>query len=385
MRDDPAPRRVALDLSLAYAAGFLCYGIFTPYLPVWLQQRGLSPEQIGLMLAIPLALRVVALLPLTQAADRLGRLRDVILVCTGLSIVAFAALSWSSGLAWLAVGVALAFFFYNPVVPLLDAYALTAAAARGLDYPRMRLWGSASFVAANIVGGALIGWFSGSIVPLLCAATCVPLLLVTARLPSFPGPSRTRAGRGEGWRVLRLPGLMPVLLGASMVQGSHGLYYSFSAAHWQAQGYSGTLIGLLWAAGVIAEIGLMWRAHRWLMRFGASRFLILGAVAGIVRWSLMALDPGPVPLVLLQLLHAGTFAATFLGAMAIIAQRVPPELAGSGQGIAAMTTALATMVVTLVSGLLWAAFDVRAYLAAALLSAIGLMVLLGAGIRWRTP
>lgn len=372
-------KRLPVQLALTYAAGFACFGLFTPFLPVWLDARGLSPQMIGLMLALPLLLRVVALMPVTQFADRIGRLRDVMILCAGLAALAFAGLGQATTPLTIAAGLALAFVLFNPVVPLMDAYALTAAGTYGFDFPRIRLWGSVSFVVLNIAGGAAIAWLSASVIPLLCAAACLPVVLAGLRLPAYPGAARTKAPAGAWGQLSRTPGLMALMAGTALVQGSHGLYYAFAATYWQAKGHSAVVIGLLWSLGVVAEIVLMWRGQALLQRFGAGWFLAAGAFCGVARWGLMAMDPGLAMTAVLQLLHAGTFGATFLGAMALIAERVPPALAGSGQGMAGMTTALATMVVTLLSGLLWAQLSVGAFAFAAVLCAGGGAVLLLTG------
>jgi MFS transporter, PPP family, 3-phenylpropionic acid transporter len=375
-------RALTVRLAATYAAGFACFGIFTPYLPVWLKAQGLSPEMVGVMLAVPLLLRVIVLLPVTAFADRIGRLRDVMLVCAGLSVAAFALLGFADTPVLIFLGLVLAFFWFNPVMPLMDAYVLTVATARGFNFPRIRLWGSVSFVVANIVGGTAIGWFSGSIVPLMCALSCLPILLAGLRLPELPGAVRTRAEPGAWRHLAHLPGLVPMMIGSGLLQGSHGLYYAFASTHWDSLGYSGTLIGSLWAIGVIAEIALMWRGQAWLARFGAANFLLLAAAFGVLRWGLMALDPGLGLTIVLQGLHAATFGAVFLGSMARIAEQVPAQSAGSAQGMATMITGIATMSVSLVSGWLWANMGPGAYLLPAGLCALAGVVFWRAGYRF---
>ena len=38
-------------------------------------------------------------------------------------------------------------------MPLTETVAMTGVKAAGLDYGRMRLWGSLSFIAASVCGG----------------------------------------------------------------------------------------------------------------------------------------------------------------------------------------------------------------------------------------
>ena len=41
-------------------------------------------------------------------------------------------------------------------MPLIETVAMTGVRTAGLDYGRMRLWGSITFIVANFVGGWLI-------------------------------------------------------------------------------------------------------------------------------------------------------------------------------------------------------------------------------------
>ena len=66
----------------------------------------------------------------------------------------------------------------------------------------------------------------------------------------------------------------------------------------RALGYSGSLIGLLWPLGLLAEIALMSVSLHVLRVVGAARLLMLGACACVLRWTVMAFDP-PLPVVAL--------------------------------------------------------------------------------------
>jgi hypothetical protein len=45
--------------------------------------------------------------------------------------------------------------------------------------------------------------------------------------------------------------------GASLIQGSHAVYYGFSALAWTQSGLDGAAIATLWALGVAAETDLL--------------------------------------------------------------------------------------------------------------------------------
>ena len=85
----------------------------------------------------------------------------------------------------------------------------------------------------------------------LCVAAAWTLPPLGARPAGRSGetPRRPRV-------LLRDPSFLAVAAAASLIQGSHALYYGFSTIDWQAAGYGGGTIGVLWALGVLAEIVL---------------------------------------------------------------------------------------------------------------------------------
>src|SRR5690606_34773810 len=53
---------------------------------------------------------------------------------------------------------------FSSILPLTETIAVAGVRAHGLDYGRMRLWGSISFVVAGFVGGWLIDQAGGGVV-----------------------------------------------------------------------------------------------------------------------------------------------------------------------------------------------------------------------------
>src|SRR3546814_10848843 len=91
------------------------------------------------------------------------------------------------------------------------------------------------------------------------------------------------------------------------------------------------MIGLLWAEGVIAEVLLFACGAKVVQRLGPARMLLLGALAGVVRWTLLAASTDLAVLFAAQALHAFTFGAAHLGAIAFIARAAPAGLSATAQ------------------------------------------------------
>ncbi len=62
--------RFALKLGLFYAAYFFFGGVQLPFFPLWLEARGLDARTIGMVIAVPTLMRIVATPIITHAADR---------------------------------------------------------------------------------------------------------------------------------------------------------------------------------------------------------------------------------------------------------------------------------------------------------------------------
>ena len=82
----PAPSLApafALRMALFYTALFMVLGIKLPYLPVWLDWRGLTKAEIAAITAAPMFLRIFAGPLIAYAIDRWGRRRLAGIVLAG--------------------------------------------------------------------------------------------------------------------------------------------------------------------------------------------------------------------------------------------------------------------------------------------------------------
>src|SRR5437764_6493182 len=81
-----------------YAALFVTLGVQLPFLPVWLAAKGLDASAIGLVLAVPMILRVFAIPLAARGADRRDALRGTIVIAAMVAVVGYGALGFAQGL-----------------------------------------------------------------------------------------------------------------------------------------------------------------------------------------------------------------------------------------------------------------------------------------------
>ena len=360
----------ALRLAGLYAAIFVMTGIQLPFFPVWLKAKGLDAQMIGAVLAIPMFVRVFAIAGIARAADRYDRLRAAIITASCASFAGTILVGLADGAGAIIATYIVASLAFAPVLPLTETYALRGLGARGQAYGPVRLWGSAAFIAGNFAAG-----FAADALPprhliwLIVGAMLLGALasLTLAPLPSAAAPATARPGRS----LLHDPAFLAVLAAASLIQASHAVYYGFSALQWRGAGLDGTDVAALWALGVAAEIVLFAVSGRLPPALTPIALIMIGAAGAALRWAVMAFDPLVLLLPFLQLLHALSFGATYLGALNLVARSAPLGQGASAQGYLAITTGVAMAVAMVLSGLLYAAFGGVAYAAMALAAVTG--------------
>ena len=359
--------------------------------------RGLSPVEISTVTAAPLFVRVLFTPTVLLLADRLQNYRAV-LIAMSWSVLALAlGLSAVSGFwAILALGVAF-LLALGTCSPLVDTFAVAGVRTAGLDYGRMRLWGSITFIAANFVGGVLIEALGGGFGIWLIAFAAVLAVVAAHMLPPPPGRTPTPAALSlANWRrsfpvrLLSSRLFLLFLVAIGCTHGAHATFYTFGALHWQAQGLSAAWVGVLWAIGVTAEVILFAFSAPVVRRFSAAQLIVAGAGGALVRWTAMAFDPPLALLVPLQTLHALTYSAAHLGAILFITRAVSPKGQGSAQAFYSVIAAGVILgIVGLISGALYESLGGRVYLVPAAVSLVGLaagLVLMkdwSGGLVWR--
>ncbi|MGF1457337.1 MAG: MFS transporter [Alphaproteobacteria bacterium] len=383
-----------IRLAVFYGAIFTVMGLHTPYWPVWLQAQGLDGPQIGGLVAAGLMMRLMSGPLLGAVVDQVGERRRPAIVLAGLGLASFCLFLGVCGLWGLFAVTVLSMTFYPALLPLIETLAVSRARECGFDYGRTRLWGSLTFIGASLGGGALLARAGPDMILPAILLAFGGTLLAGFALPSDAVPKEAPAkaapcapsGPSPLTTVIQSPLFWLFAISGGLVQGTHAVYYGFSSIHWRSLGLSGDLIGVLWAIGVIAEILLFSVSGRILARLGPLGLLGLGAGAGVVRWTVMGFDPPLALLIAAQILHAGTFGATHLGAVHLIDRAVPRRCAVTAQSLYfALSGGVVLGSLTLGAGALYDAAAGAAYFA---MAGVSLLALAGVWLLvrlWRTP
>ena len=378
---DMTARVFGIRISIAYALMMMGSGVQLPFLPLWLKAKGLDNASIAMIVAGMMAVRVLGAPLFAWVADHFGNRKLVIQLCAGFAFAAYLLLAISNGFGPITTMALIAGFMFAPVFALTEGFSVDGAAAHGLDYGRLRLWASVSFLMGSLISGALLTKLDPLSTAWLIALAQGLAFLATLLLPDEPKHATHEDAGGDMLgraRDLFFGSSFPLLmLVAALGQSSHAMLYTSSSLHWTSLGFNSFDISLLWVAAVSVEVALLGFSNRLLKALGPSRLLLLGLSGGVLRWMMMAAFTNYAVLLASQMLHALTFASAHLGAMHFIRLMVPPDFRNRAQGLyAALSGGVFMATVAWMSGWLYETWGGQAYYAMALVSFTALVLAL---------
>jgi len=379
----PQPDRNQLrGFVILYMFLYAAFGAASPFWPLFFEERGIGPEQLGLMLGLGTAVRLMSSPVASGIADRLRARRAVLVICIGLSAAIALGFLWVGRFPFLLLVSVCHAAALAPVTVLADALGSRQAAAPGMpgrfEYGWVRGAGSAAFVGGTLMAGQFVSATGlSSIIALhaglLAGAAFFAAVAIGPTIDRQDGAERVVAPFKDLAALLRIARFRRLLLVAALILGSHAMHDAFAVIRWHAGGIGPGVASALWSLSVAGEVVVFFLIGPGLVRrAGPAGAAAIAAGAGLLRWVVMALTAEPLALVLVQPLHGLTFALLHLACMGLLIEIVPPQLAATGQAAYALAAALASAVLTFAAGALYAHFDSAAFLAMAALCAVAL-------------
>ncbi|MCB5215287.1 MFS transporter [Rheinheimera aquimaris] len=321
-------------LVLAYFTYFGVLGIFVPYFGLFLDGRGLSSADIGLLLAIVTASRIVGPSVWALVAERTGK-PLLVMRCGAI----LASMGWLSSFAdygfWpLLCGFALFSFFWTAILPQLEVSAFAFLNDDTQAYGRIRTSGSVGYIVLVMLGGWLFERYGSEFLPLSALLFLLLLLCSLFLLPTVTVNAELSSEHVSFTKLIKNTVLVRFMLAALLLQMSFAPFYGFFTLYSRDLGYSGTQTGLFIGLAILAEIVAFYFAGS-LMRNRSYR-LLLSICYGVtvLRWYMLATLADNVWLLCFSmLLHAGSFAIAHSCAMQFIQQFFPKKLRSRGQAM----------------------------------------------------
>ena len=311
---------------------FAYLGTFAPFFSLYLDSIGVTPFDIGVLMALPQVARIIAPHLWSWLAERSAAPVRVVRF-TGLAgTTVFLAVFAGTSFALLFATLLAMTFFWSAALPLMEATTLAHLGSDTARYGPVRVWGSIGFLIAVIAVGHVLDRVTLDAVPVLVFATMFGMLVCSWLVPE--AKTRLHGDEAPIARVLLRPEVVGLIVAGAFMSAAHGPYYTFFSIHLVAEGYSKGAIGALWALGVGCEIAIFAWMPRLYRAFTLRQILIVSFALAAVRFLAIGWLAGSlVALLVAQVLHAATFGAFHAASIGYVHKLFPGRLQARGQAI----------------------------------------------------
>ena len=365
-------------LSGFYLFYFATLGALVPYWGLYLKSLDFSVSEIGELIAILMATKIVAPNIWGWIADHTGQRMKIVRIASLLAALTFAGVFVSHHFWWLALVMTVYSFFWNASLPQFEATTMNHLGSDTHRYSGIRLWGSVGFIIAVASLGPVLESWGTALLPGVLLVLFIGIWLSSLLVPESAA-GHLQLDQQPLLKVLKRPVVFSLLLVSFLVQLSHGPYYVFFSIYMEEYGYSTSLIGRLWALGVFAEIGVFLLMPVLLPRFGARKLLLVAVLLTTLRWLLVAGFADKLVIITFsQLLHAASFGLYHVVVIFLIHRLFTGAHQGRGQALySSLSFGAGGALGSLASGYLWSGIGPQAmYLMAAAAAMCALVVVL---------
>ncbi|MDA1263739.1 MAG: MFS transporter [Planctomycetota bacterium] len=322
-----------------YFLSFAAIALPGIYLNLFLERRGVSKIQLGMLGAMGAWVGAFAPMFWGFVSDRIQRRKPPIIVMHWATafLLPLIYVFGDRSFWWLALLYVAFIFFFRPAISLTDAWSLNHVERTGGDYGHVRMWGSFGFAAPLLASLFLLRGSSVSdasaLLPVFIGFCAFRVLsgFFTMTMPDEP---ITGARPKMEWRALR-PYLHPFALTFFFAAFAGSFlfnpYYTFFSIYLDQIGIADRYKGMFWVVAVVAESGLIAVSGAFLRRFGRVPLLVTGIAAMSARLFIYAATPSWQIVLVTQTLHAFTFGGFHVAAMQTIQRITPPAFRASGQ------------------------------------------------------
>jgi len=352
---------------------FAFVGMFAPYWSLYLKSIHFDAVEISILMSVQPVMRMIAPNIWGWLADRTGKRLLVVQIAAALAVLSYLGVFATSSFYGMLLVLASMSFFWSASMPLVEATTLTYLGKNTAHYGRIRSWGSVGFIVAVLGLGYAFDYIA--IHWLLWAGLLIMLgiLFFSRQIP----PTTALAHHTDSQPILSIvkqPQVLALLIACFLMSVAHGPYYTFFSIYLVEHGYAKSAVGMLWALGVICEIGVFFLMP-WLMkRYTLPQILLASFSCAILRFLLIGWYVDSLWLLLIaQVLHAATFGSFHAAAVALIHNFFQGRHQSKGQALfGSLTYGAGGMLGGLASGPIW-----QYYGASVLYSCSAGMALLG--------
>ncbi|QQE79249.1 MFS transporter [Alicyclobacillus sp. SO9] len=373
-------RQTYARMSLYYFFFYTTIAVFAPYFNLYLASRGLSSEQVGMVLAV-IPLGGILMQPLWgMMNDRLQIQKTTIFLALVVPAITLLLYPHLHSFPVYVLGTAVLAVFQSVAVPVADSMTIETAGTG--HYGKIRLFGSLGYAIAAAIAAALYKHYGVSEISVVYGFTVV---LALFGLIFYPKPAKMHSGHQRpalfsGMIVLLSnKKFLLILCFTLLITISQAVNSNFFTLYYHALGRPMGWLGIIYALGALSELPFFFIIGRFIGKYGAERIFLLGGAIFLLRWIVLCFEPPTWVIVMMQLSHGLSFTLTFTAGVSMAAQASARDNQVTAQTVYnSVNMGLSAIIGSLIGGVVLNQFGPRGlYGFAAAICVLGLIAMFG--------
>lgn len=330
-------RRVKLVFSGIYFFFMLARAVFGPFITVYLEEKGLSAEQIGVITGINSFVIILSQPLWGIVSDRMRSTRKTLVLCVLFQAAFAMSLLLASDMFLIAAVFIIYTSFSSSEGPLMDTWALTSIKSAGdpNGMGPVKMWGCIGFSLSSVVSGMFISRYSTSAVIPIFSGMLLILSIVLLLVKTEGAPAKASSLRDmQLGRVFRDKRFLIFLTYTFFMQLAHRGNYTFYPLLIKRLGGDNALVGYASALMFVSEAVIMFLSKKMLKKVKPEVLVMASSFAFALWHLLLSFAQAPVHVVLACLMDGPSFALFTIGVLYYMDSIAPPDIRTTYQTVA---------------------------------------------------
>ena len=309
--------------------------LFIPFLPVYLEVRGLSTSEIGVIIGTGGIVTLIAQPLWGLISDKTKTVRKVLLLLVFLTAIGGFFLFNSESYVLLIIFAMLVYFTLMPIDPLTESLNFTVSETVGISYGSIRTYGALGYAVLSLIVGYAMDYFGMSSVSIMFVVLGLISFGILWLMPDVQASSKpvTWAGLKQ---VLNNKEMLLFLALVFISSVPARMNDTFLGIHIRTLGGDTSLIGIAFFLSAISEIVVFALSFWWLRKGKELEVITIATFFYFARFFASAFVASPVTLTLLQILQMLTFPIFYTAAIQYLYRIMPREWRATGQTVLAL-------------------------------------------------
>ncbi|MGA1589894.1 MAG: MFS transporter [Methylophilaceae bacterium] len=326
-------KNLHFNLSRFYFIYYFFVGLFVPYWGLYLTFKSFTPIEIGFLLSFFQLSRIFAPNLWGWVADHTEKRSLWIRLTAFIGFIGFIGIFWADSFIEIFIIMMAMSVFTSSTLPLAESLTLSHLATTNGHYSKIRAWGSLGFIVASLGLGFIFDIFGIKFLLFMLLLTQFFIFIFSYSIPDKPYHQES-FGRKSFFQIIKRPEVFSLLLSCALMVTSHGLLYNFYSIYMSEQGYSNSIIGFLWALGVICEIFIFFLMPKITRYLNFKQILLISLFIAVVRFYLIGSFADSLLIILIaQMMHAFTFGSFHVASIEMIHQFFSGKNHAKGQAL----------------------------------------------------